>query len=156
MFHRLPYRIQIPLGLSLAVLVAAMLVTAVASRTAARTARLETLATLDRAVILLIAQARPLLAADDTWRVFALLRDTAALIPGAGSGNARVAVLDAQGSVFAASDPTRLDTGKQLLGTSLHGQALPQAAQINGRQSLDQPDGEEIVELGVEDIGKEA
>jgi two-component system, NtrC family, sensor kinase len=145
MFHRLPYRIQIPLGLSLAVLVAAMLVTAVASRTAARTARLETLATLDRAVILLIAQARPLLAADDTWRVFALLRDTAALIPGAGSGNARVAVLDAQGSVFAASDPTRLDTGKQLLGTSLHGQTLPLAAQINGRQSLDQPDGAVIL-----------
>lgn len=145
MLHRLPYRIQIPLGLSLAVLVAAVLVTAVASRTAASAARQETLATLDRAVILLIAQTRPLLAADDTWRVFALLRDTVALIPGAGTDNARVAVLDAQGNVFAASDPARLDTGKPLLGTPLHGQALPQATQVNERRSLDQPDGAVIL-----------
>jgi two-component system, NtrC family, sensor kinase len=114
--QRLAYRIQIPLGLSLAVVVAALLVTAVAAQISARSARLATLATIDRAVELLVAQARPLLAADDTWRVFALLRNTAALLPGAAANSARAAVLDADGRVFAASDPTRLETGKALLG----------------------------------------
>ena len=78
MLNRLPYRIQIPLGLSVAVVIAALLVTVVSARISARTARQDTLATVDRAVVLLAAQSRPLLAADDTWRVFALLRNTAA------------------------------------------------------------------------------
>ena len=124
MLRRLPYRVQIPLGLSLAVVIAALLVTGIAAQISARTARQDILATLDRAVVLLIAQARPMLAADDTWRVFALLRDTAALIPGAQAGHARVAVLDPDGRVFAASDPVQLDTGKPMLGKTLQGQRL--------------------------------
>ena len=141
MLGRLPYRVQIPLGLSLAVLIAALLVTVIAARISAVKARQDTLATLDRAVVLLIAQARPMLAADDTWRVFTLLRDTAALIPDAQTGNARVAVLDADGRVFAASDPVRLDTGKLMLGETLRGQPLPSAREIMAQQRLDQGDG---------------
>ena len=141
MFRRLPYRVQIPLGLSLAVLMTALLVTAVSARISARSARLETLATLDRAVVLLVVQSRPLLAADDTWRTFSLLRDTAALIPGAASSHSRVAVLDADGRVFAAADPARLETGRSLLGETWNGQPLPITQEISGRQQLDQNDG---------------
>ena len=66
MLRRLPYRIQIPFGLSVAVFVTALLVTAVSARFFASGARLETLATLDRAGVLIVSQARPLLVADDT------------------------------------------------------------------------------------------
>ncbi|MDO8777545.1 MAG: HAMP domain-containing sensor histidine kinase [Gammaproteobacteria bacterium] len=145
MLWRFPYRVQIPLGLSLAVLMTALLVTAVSAQISARSARLETLATLDRAVVLLVAQARPLLAADDTWRTFALLRDTAALIPGAATGHARLAVLDAEGHVFAASDPVQLDTGRPLLGTTWHDQPLQASREITGTQRLDQSDGAVIL-----------
>lgn len=119
MLLRLPYRIQIPLGLSLAVVVASLLVTVVAAQISARTAREETLAKIERTVELLVAQARPLLAADDTWRVFALLRSAAPLLPGASSNWARAAVLDAAGHVFAASDPTQLETSMLMLGESI-------------------------------------
>ncbi len=70
MLSRLPYRIQIPLGLAAAVVVAALLVTVVAAQIGARSARKDTLATVDRAVVLLAAQSQPALAADDTWGVF--------------------------------------------------------------------------------------
>ena len=145
MLRRLPYRVQIPFGLSLAVLLTALLVTAVSARISASSARLETLATLDRAVVLVVAQARPLLAADDTWRTFALLRDTVALIPGAATGHARLAVLDADGRVFAASDPVRLETGRPLLGETWHGQPLLTTDEITARQQLDQTDGAVIL-----------
>lgn len=138
---RLPYRVQIPLGLALAVLITALFVTAVGARLSARDARAQTLATLDRAMVLLVAQARPLLAADDTWRVFSLLRDTVALLPGADRLRARVAVLDAQGRVFAASNPAVLETGRQLLGETLHGQPLLTAEEIQQRQRIQQADG---------------
>ncbi|HRH86663.1 MAG TPA: HAMP domain-containing sensor histidine kinase [Rubrivivax sp.] len=140
MLNRLPYRIQIPLGLSVAVVIAALLVTAVAARISARTARQDTLATVDRAIVLLAAQSRPLLTADDTWRVFALLRNTAALIPGAEAGRARAAVLDSEGRVFAASDPTRLETGRALLGDKIAGLPLPGPAAVSGRLLMDRPD----------------
>lgn len=141
MLGRLPYRVQIPLGLSAAVVIASLLVTVVAARISARTARQETLATVDRAIVLLAAQSRPLLAAEDTWRVFALLRNTAALLPGAEGGNARAAVLDADGRVFAASEPARLETGRYLLGDSVHGQALPAAPRVVNRLLFDRADG---------------
>ena len=116
MLRRLPYRVQIPLGLSLAVLLAAVLVTAITARVQAQNARRDTLSLLDRAVVLVIAQVRPMLAADDTWRVFSLLRDTAQLIPGADADQARLAILTPDGAVFAASDPVKLETGGQVLG----------------------------------------
>ncbi|AUN95197.1 ATP-binding protein [Pseudazoarcus pumilus] len=125
MLRRLPYRVQIPLGLSLAVLIAAVLVTAVSAQVFSRSARAETLAQVDRAVALVIAQVRPMLVADDTWRVFSLLRDTAGLLPGAPLGHARLAVVDVDGRVFAASDPLRLETGRPLLGEAWHGAPLP-------------------------------
>lgn len=140
MFGRLPYRVQIPLGLSVAVVIAALLVTVVAARISARTARGETLATVDRAVVLLAAQSRPLLAAEDTWRVFVLLRNTAELLPGAEAGHARAAVLDAEGRVFAASRPAQLDTGRVILGEIHHGQRLPVASALQERVFLSQPD----------------
>lgn len=145
MLRRLPYRVQIPFGLSIAVFVTALLVTAVSARLSASSARLETLATLDRALILLVSQARPLLAADDTWRTFALLCDTAALIPGASTGHARLAVVDADGKVFAASDPVQLDTGRPMLGHTWRGQSLMNTQDIKERQRLDQSDGAVIL-----------
>lgn len=134
MLAKLPYRVQIPLGLSVAVVIAALLVTVVSARISARVARQDTLATVDRAVALLGAQARPLLAAEDTWRVFALLRNTAALLPAAESGHSRAAVLDADGRVFAGSDPRRLETGRALLGQGSQARALPAASEIAGRR----------------------
>lgn len=140
MLGRLPYRVQIPLGLSVAVVIAALLVTAVAARISARTARQDTLATVDRAVVLLAAQSRPLLAADDTWRVFALLRNTVALLPGSEAGHARAAVLDADGRVFAASEPARLATGSLVLGSRDAAAPLPAAPALTRRHARDQPD----------------
>ena len=141
MLSRLPYRVQIPLGLSLAVMLAALLVTAVAAQVFARTARADTLATVDRAARLLSAQSLPLLAADDTWRVFALLRNTAAFLPGAATGQARAAVLDGEGRVFASSAPKLLRTAQALLGQSVNGQTLPSAVAVTKRVRIDRPDG---------------
>jgi signal transduction histidine kinase len=141
MLSRLPYRVQIPLGLSLAVVVAALLVTAVASQIFARTARAETLATVDRAAQLLSAQSLPLLAADDTWRVFALLRNTVSLIPGATASQARVAVLDSEGRVFASSEPQLLPTARPWLGETVGGHTLPDAASVRQRQRIESADG---------------
>jgi two-component system NtrC family sensor kinase len=137
MFDRLPYRFQIPVGLSVAVVIAALLVTAVAARISARSARQDTLATVDRAIVLLAAQARPFLTADDTWRAFALLRNIAALLPGSEAGHARAAVLDAEGRVFAASEPMRLATASQVLGSGEAGALLPAAAKVSQRLSLE-------------------
>ena len=145
MLARLPYRVQIPLGLSVAVIVAALLVTAVTARISARTARQATLATVERAIVLLAAQARPLLAADDTWRVFALLRDTAALLPGAEAGQTRAAILDFDGRVFAASEPAQLETGRVLLGTDVGGQALPSPSQVTRQWMMDRNGGSVVL-----------
>jgi len=141
MLRRLPYRVQVPFGLSVAVLVTALLVTGVSARISTTNARAQTLATLERAVVLLVAQAKPLLAAEDTWRMFALLRDTAALVPGTLAGHARLAVLDTKGDVFAASDPTRLATAQSLLGQIWHGQPLAPAANSMRPQRLNLSDG---------------
>lgn len=141
MLRRLPYRVQIPLGLSMAVLIAAILVTAVTARVQADNARQEMVSLLDRAVVLVMAQVRPMMAADDTWRVFSLLRDTAQLIPGAPAGHARLAILGAEGDVVASSDPIQLDTGRRILGKSWHGLTLPVPHSIDARNQLDLPDG---------------
>lgn len=140
-FRKLPYRIQIPMGLSLAVLITALLVTTVTANISARNTRQETIETIDRAVVLLQAQARPMLAADDIWRVFSLLRDTAALIPGTETKNARVAILESGGQVFAASDPASLDIGMPLLGIPFQGQYAPVAEKLTQRMQLDLRDG---------------
>jgi signal transduction histidine kinase len=110
------------------VVITALLVTVIAARISARTAKLEILATVDSVVALLGVQARPLLAVDDTWRIFTLLRSTAALLPGIEKQLARAAVLDAGGFVVAASDPTRLETGSLLLQTSAAASKMPVAA----------------------------
>jgi two-component system NtrC family sensor kinase len=141
MLSRLPYRVQIPLGLALAVVLGALMVTAVSARFGAQAARIETLATMDRVARLVGAQALPMLDADDTWLVFALLRSTAALLPGAAAGHARVAVLDRRGRVFASSAPARLATERPLLGLAVDGLALPAAEAVVGRQRLVRPDG---------------
>lgn len=145
MLRRLPYRVQIPLGLSLAVLLAAVLVTAITARVQAQNARRDTLALLDRAVVLVIAQVRPLLAADDTWRVFALLRDTAQLVPGADANLARLAILSSDGAVFAASDPVQLETGRQVLGQRWREKALASAVNTEHRELLGLDDGSVVL-----------
>lgn len=136
MLRRLPYRMQIPLGLSLAVLLAAVLVTAITARVQAQNARRDTLSLLDRAVVLVIAQVRPLLSADDTWRVFALLRDTIQLVPGADANQTRLAILTPDGAVFAASDPVALETGRQMLGEAWREQPLLSAPEIERREQI--------------------
>ena len=141
MLGQLPYRVQIPLGLSMAVLLAALLVTVVAARIGARAAVAETMATVDRAAVLLGAQSRPLLAADDTWRVYALLRNTTALLPGAAAGHSRAAILDSDGRVFAGSDPADLETGQSMLGQIRRGKQLPSAREANQRVHLQAEDG---------------
>lgn len=144
MLRRLPYRLQIPLGLSLAVVITALIVTLVAAQISARAERQVTLDTVDSAMELLAAQARPLLAAEDVWRIFTLLRNTVALLPGAQTSQARAAVLDAGGNVVASSAPTRLDTGAKLLGyaqaTVPSGSPLPAPAQIAARTLVEHVD----------------
>jgi len=114
MLARLPYRIQIPLGLATAVLVAALLVTVVAAQIAARSAREATIATVDNVAALLGAQALPLLGTEDTWRAFVLVKNTAELLPGAARGLARAAILEQDGRVLASSTPRRLETGSEI------------------------------------------
>lgn len=140
MWHRLPYRQQVPLGLSLAVLVSASLVTLLAALFAADNARTDTLARVDRAATLLDAQGLPLLAADDTFRAFTLLRDTAGLLPGVETGASRAALLDAAGRVFASTVPQRLRLGDAVLGAQRDAaDALPMT--VPHRQWFDAPDG---------------
>jgi signal transduction histidine kinase len=141
MLARLPYRVQIPLGLALAVVIAASMVTVVSARISANAVRQDTLATVDRAAALLSDQARPLLAADDTWQIFALLRSTAALLPGAASGQARAALLDSAGRVFAASVPSRIPTGRTWLGQEVAGAHLPAAQTLGQREVLERKGG---------------
>lgn len=141
MLPRLPYHIQIPLGLVAAVTVAVLLTSAVTAQLAARTARQETSAALQRSMDLLVAQGRPLLVAEDTWRAYALLRNTAALLPDADKGLARAALLDAEGRILAGSDPLRLPTGDQALGVVVNGRVLPQARELQGAQIVDANDG---------------
>jgi two-component system NtrC family sensor kinase len=142
MFTALPYRLQIPLGLSMAVVLAALLVTGVTAQHSASTARVEIKATADRAASLVSAQAVPLLAADDTWRVYALLRSAGALLPGADHGLARAAVLDSDGRVFAASNPESLQISRPLLGASADGDPTPAPENITGRLWLDSSRGD--------------
>ena len=125
MLPRLPYRIQIPLGLAMAVTLSVLLVSIVAARISARTARLETITTVQRVMDVLAAQGRQLLITDDTWRTFALLRNTAALLPDVAKGHSRAAILDSEGRFLAGSDPHRLPTGEQALGVSVNARLLP-------------------------------
>lgn len=141
MLHRLPYRFQIPLGLALAVMTSALLVSAVAAQISARSARSEIITTVKQAMVLLAAQARPLLVADDTWRTYALLRNTAALLPGTEGSQTRAAVLDAEGRFVAGSDPTRLATGRKALGQVIDGKALPNAATLRSPIRIEGADG---------------
>jgi hypothetical protein len=94
-------------------------------------------ATVGKTAHLISEQVRPFLAADDTWRVFTLLRNTAVLLPGGGQGQSRAAVLDSQGRVFAASEPARLGTEIQLLGRKLEGVLWPAAQDIRKRIIID-------------------
>ena len=141
MLPRLPYRIQIPLGLALAVTLSVLLVSIVAARISARSARLEIVSTVQRVTDVLAAQGRPLLVADDTWRAYALLRSTAALLPDAGKGYSRAAILDVDGLFMAGSDPQRLPTGEQALGVMMSGRLLPFAKDVLLTRTMDSGDG---------------
>lgn len=131
MLRRLPYRFQIPLGLALAVTLAALLVSIVAAQLSARSARQDITTTLQRAMALLAVQSKPLLLAEDTWATYALLRNTAALLPGVDKGSSRAAILDVNGRVVAASSPARLPTGQAAMGTLVNGQQIPTAKTVN-------------------------
>jgi signal transduction histidine kinase len=141
MLPRLPYRIQIPMGLVLAVILSVLLVSVVAAKISARSARLEIVSTVQRVVDLLVAQGKPLLAQDDTWRAFTLLRNTAALLPQTEKGQSRAALLDAQGRFLAGSDPLRLPTGEQALGVLINGRLLPTTSDASRPITLTTPDG---------------
>ncbi len=141
MLSRLPYRLQIPLGLSLAVLLAAALVTVVAAQISASTARTQIVANVGRGATLLGAQALPHLDANDTWQVFVLLRNTTPLLPGAQAGLGRAAVLNAQGQIIAASDPARLPTKLALSEAIPVDQTLPALGEVEQRLQIEQGDG---------------
>lgn len=74
------------MGLVLAVTLSVLLVSVVAAQISARSARLQIVSTVQRVVDLLVAQGKPLVEQDDTWRAFTLLRNTAALLPQTGKG----------------------------------------------------------------------
>lgn len=141
MLPRLPYRIQIPLGLALAVTLSVLLVSTVAAQISARSARQDIVKTVERIAELLSAQGRPLLAADDTWRAFTLVRNTAELMPDVGKGLSRAAILDSDGRLLAGSDPQRLPTGEQALGTRINGSLLPNAGNVLTKQTWIASDG---------------
>lgn len=141
MLSRLPYHIQIPLVLVLVVTLSVLLVSVVAAQIAARNARMEIVSTVQRVVNVLVAQGKPLLAQDDTWRAYTLLRNTAALLPQTGKGQSRAALLDAQGRFLAGSDPLRLPTGEQALGVLINGRLLPTVIAANLPRTLSTPDG---------------
>lgn len=136
MLPRLPYRIQIPLGLALTVILSVLLVSVVAAQISARSARAEIISTVQRVMELLVAQGRPLVIAEDTWRAFTLLKNTAALLPDAQKGLARAAILDAEGRLMAGSDPVRLPTGEQALGRTLQGRLLPTVSALTTTQTI--------------------
>lgn len=141
MLRRLPYRMQIPLGLVLAVTLAVVLVNLVAAQIAARNARQDIISTAHRVVALLTTQGRALLAQDDTWRAFTLLKSATALMPEVAQPHARAALLDAQGHYLAGSDPLLLPTGAQALGTMLGGRLLPTVSDASRARVLDSPGG---------------
>ncbi|WP_119291834.1 sensor histidine kinase [Azohydromonas sediminis] len=141
MWPRLHYRQQIPLGLSLAVLLTALLTVLLAAPLTARSARAETMARLERAATLIDAQALPLLATEDVYRVFRLLDDTVALLPGASARQARAAVLDTEGRVFAASDPRAQPIGLRVLGAAHAGPGGTRPAELTRRTSWTRPGG---------------
>jgi len=138
---RLPYRIQVPTGLAVAVTVSVLMVSIVAARISERTARREIVVTVQRVITLLAAQGRPLLVAEDTFRAYALLRNTAALLPDADKGHTRAAILDADGRFLAGSDPLRLPTGEQALGVSVNARLLPRAKDVTTPRTVAAADG---------------
>jgi signal transduction histidine kinase len=137
MIPRLPYRIQIPLGLSLAVTLSVLLVSAVTAQITAVSARQAVVTTVHRVMDLMAAQGRPLLMADDVWRAYELLRDGAILLPGAERNLSRAAILDAQGMCLAGSDPIHLPTGARILGSRVGGFTLPSAEQLRDEHTLE-------------------
>ncbi len=136
MWFRLPYRLQIPLGLSLAVLLTALLVTVVAARSAAATARSEIEAAISRASVLLSGQAKPYLLSNDTWRAFVLLRDIAGLLPAAAEGHSNAAILGADAHTLASSDPSRFPTSAPVPGVPFN-----LIEHLKGPSKVDLPDG---------------
>lgn len=141
MLSRLPYRLQIPLGLSMAVVLTALLVTAVTARHSAQAARAQIMSTADSTANLIAAQAPPLLATDDVWGGYALMKATAALLPGAERQLSRSAILDSSGRVLAASDPGTLKTATMLLSDQSYRQPLPLAEELNTRLQSFADDG---------------
>jgi PAS domain S-box-containing protein len=140
MLRHLPYRVRVPLGLAVAVVTTALLVTLVAAQVSARSSKVEILATVNGAVALLRAQARPLLAEDDTWRVYVLLRDTASILPGHHEGLARAAILDVQGRIVASSDPSTMETSRAVLGQSSKAGPVPPAQGLQHRLTVEGDD----------------
>lgn len=136
-----PYHIQIPLGMILAVTLAVSLVSVVSAQLSVRNARLEIVSKVQRVVHLLAAQGKPLLALDDPWRAYVLLRDTAVLLPQKGSSLSHAALLDAQGHTLAGSAPDRLPTGELILGRLIDGQRLPTAQSLGHATILRNPEG---------------
>ncbi len=139
MLNRLPYRLQIPLGLSLAVLISAMLVTVLLAKVILNTAERETIERINRASSLIVSQSRSLIAAEDIWRTFTLLRNTNALLPGADDDLAHAVVLDSAGYVFASSNPAGHTIGQKILGTMQYSMNVPESYQVNRRISIYEP-----------------
>lgn len=155
MFTRLPYRLQIPVGLSLAVLITAILMTAVLAKVMALTAEQETSERINRASVLVVSQARSLIAAEDVWRTFTLLRSTTALLPGADDGLSHVSALDKDGYVFASSNPTVHSIGQKILGNENYRVIVPQPNEVQSRITMfDAQNGKILIEPVRSEDGK--
>ncbi|GAB4396326.1 MAG: hypothetical protein OHK0048_00640 [Rhodoferax sp.] len=141
MLRRLPYRIQIPLGLALAVALSAFLVSVVTAHLTAARVHADIMSTVERVVAMLGEQGRPLLAQDDTWQAYTLLRSAATLLPAHHLGASRAALLDAHGRYLAGSEPKIQPTGEQALGTLSHGRLLPTPSDVTQPRTVTAQDG---------------
>ena len=126
----------------MAVVLTALLVTAVTARHSSQLAREQIMTTVDAVGSLIRAQSPPLIAADDVWGAYTMMRATASLLPGSELKQSRAAVLDSHGRVIAASDPTKLNTASLLLGNGSQEALLPTASELSDPFRLTDSDGD--------------
>lgn len=122
---RLPFRVQVPIGLALAVLLTSVLMSAAFTATSARREQDLIVETVQRARSLLARQAQPMVLTDDVWGLYELLRETAQLIGRGHAESVRMAVLDQQAMVLASNVPRRWPLNEPFpIGSAQNGDTL--------------------------------
>ncbi len=141
MIVRLPFRLQIPLGLTLAVLLTALTMGAAFTLASVQRERMLFMESITRAQELLTNQVRSLILSDDVWALYKLLRETSAMLRSSREGKVRLAVLDADFHVLASSDPEALKVHARLLPWP-QGETVRASSQEKWWASL--PDGQSL------------